>query len=128
MGQFSFSGAENHNKCKRTRREVCLEKMDRSIPWERLESTIEPFCPKAGNGRRPYPMSTMLRIHCLQQWCCLSDPTMEAELSEIALIRQFSGLSFGCLIPDETIILKFRHMLEQHCLTHLILTEVTDYI
>ena len=25
------------------------------------------FC-KAGNGRRPYPLETMLRIHCMQHW------------------------------------------------------------
>ena len=64
--------------------------MDRSIPWDRFESIIEPFYPKAGNSRRPYALSTMLRIHCLQQWYCLSDPTMEEELSEIASMRQFA--------------------------------------
>ncbi len=34
---------------------------------------IEPFYPKAGNGRRPYPLETMLRIHCMQHWYNLSD-------------------------------------------------------
>ncbi|WP_353377558.1 transposase, partial [Klebsiella pneumoniae] len=29
--------------------------------------------PKAGNGRRPYPLETMLRIHCMQHWYNLSD-------------------------------------------------------
>jgi IS5 family transposase len=128
VDQLSFSDAEHHNKRKRTRREIFLDEMDRSIPWGRLESIIEPFYPKAGNGRRPYPLITMLRIHCLQQWYCLSDPTMEEELSEITSMRQFAGLASGCPIPDETTILKFRHLLEQHNLTRLILTEITDYL
>ncbi len=38
-------------KKRRTRRELFLEKMDGLIPWERLESRIEPFYPKAGRGR-----------------------------------------------------------------------------
>ena len=66
MDQLSFSDAEHHNKRKRTRREISLDEMDRSIPWDRFELIIEPFYPKAGNGRRPYALSTMLRIHCLQ--------------------------------------------------------------
>jgi IS5 family transposase len=128
VDQLSFSDAEHHNKRKRTRREIFLDEMDRSIPWDRIESIIEPFYPKAGNGRRPYPLSTMLRIHCLQQWYCLSDPTMEEELSEIASMRQFAGLPSGFPIPDETTILKFRHLLERHNLTRLILNEITDYL
>ena len=97
MDQLSFSDAERYNKRKRTRREIFLDEMDRSMPWDRLESIIEPYYPKAGNGRRPYPLSTMLRIHCLQQWYCLSDPTMEEELSEITSMRQFRGSCLAAL-------------------------------
>ena len=38
---------EHEIKKRRTRREVFQEKMDGLIPWERLESRIEPFYPKA---------------------------------------------------------------------------------
>jgi hypothetical protein len=50
---------------------------------------IEPFYPKAGNGRRPYPLETMLRIHCMQHWYNLSDGAMEDALYEIASMRLF---------------------------------------
>ena len=43
-----------------------LEKMD-SL---RLH---EPFYAKAGRGRRPYPLSVMLRVHCVQLFYNLSD-------------------------------------------------------
>jgi IS5 family transposase len=55
------------------------------------DPVIEPFYPKAGNGRRPYPLETMLRIHCVQHWYNLSDGAMEDALYEIASMR---------LLPD----------------------------
>jgi len=67
MKQLSFSDAEYGGKRKRTRREVFLAEMHRAVPWSRLEALIAPHYPKAGGGRRPYPLATMLRIHCLQQ-------------------------------------------------------------
>src|SRR6478735_11189547 len=115
MKQLSFSDAEYGGKRKRTRREVFLAEMHRAVPWPQLEALIEPHYPKAGGGRRPYPLATMLRIHCLQQWYGLSDPAMEEELYEIASMRQFAGLSLARgSVPDETTILNFRHLLEQH--------------
>lgn len=41
-----------------------------------MVEVIEPFYPKAGNGRWPYPLETMLRIHCMQHWYNLSDGAM----------------------------------------------------
>ena len=60
MDQPTFSGLEYQGKKRKTRREVFLERMDGLIPWQRLEDRIHPFYPKAGNGRRPYPLSVML--------------------------------------------------------------------
>ena len=51
--------------------------MEGLIPWQSLEDRIRPFYPKAGNGRRPYPLSVMLRVHCVQLFYNLSDPGME---------------------------------------------------
>ena len=40
-----------------------------------------------GNGRRPYPLSTMLRIHFMQNWYNMEDPAMEDALYEIRSAR-----------------------------------------
>ena len=129
MKQLSFSDAEYGGKRKRTRREVFLAEMSRVVPWKGLEAVIEPHYPKAGLGRRPYALSTMLRIHCLQQWYALSDPAMEEELYEIASMRQFAGLSLaGGSVPDETTILNFRHLLERHGLAVRIFDAVKAHI
>ena len=75
--QLSFADVEHEAKRKKTRREVFLDEMDKVVPWVELEALIEPFYPKAGKGRRPYPLKTMLRIHLMQQLYALSDPAME---------------------------------------------------
>ncbi len=67
--------------------------------------------PKAGNGRRPYPLETMLRIHCMQHWYNLSDGAMEDALYEIASMRLFARLSLDSALPDRTTIMNFRHLL-----------------
>lgn len=57
----------------------------------------------------------MLRIHYLQQWFGLSDPAMEEALHEVPLYREFFRLDgVTTRLPDETTILRFRHLLERH--------------
>jgi len=57
----------------------------------------------------------MLRIHLLQQWFTLSDPLMEEMLIDTPCFRRFAGIDMVSeRIPDETTILNFRHLLEEH--------------
>lgn len=57
----------------------------------------------------------MLRIHFLQQWFGLSDPAMEEALFDVPLYREFVRLPEGSVrLPDESTILRFRHLLEKH--------------
>ena len=66
MHQPTFGDLEYESKKGKTRREIFLERMDGLIPWGLLEERIRPHYPKAGRGRRPYELSSMLRIHCVQ--------------------------------------------------------------
>jgi len=128
MKQLSFSDAEHAGKRKQTRREVFLAEMEQVVPWKALLAQIEPHYPKAGRGRHPYALETMLRIHLLQQWYALSDPAMEEALYEIASMRQFARLSLLEAIPDETTILNFRHLLERHGLAAKLLEAVNCHL
>jgi IS5 family transposase len=57
----------------------------------------------------------MLRIHFMQQWFTLSDPAMEEALHDVPLFREFAGLdNWNTRLPDESTILRFRHLLEKH--------------
>ena len=59
---------------KRTRKREFLDEMNRVVPWAQLIALIEPHYPKGKTGRPPMGISTMLRIHFMQQWFGLSDP------------------------------------------------------
>ena len=59
------------------KRELFLDQMNQVVPWSELLSLVEPFYPKAGNGRQPVGLAIMLRTYFLQQWFGLSDPGME---------------------------------------------------
>ena len=128
MKQMSFSDAEFAGKKKQTRRERFLGEMDKVVPWKPLLNLIEPHYPMAGKGRRPYPLSTMLRVHLMQNWFGLSDPAMEEALYEIASMRIFAGLSMSGPIPDETTILNFRRMIEESELAPDILSAINKHL
>ena len=128
MDQMTFSEAEYEIKKRKTRREKFLEEMDILLPWSQLEEAIEPFYPKAGNGRKPYPLIVMLRVHCMQLFYNLSDPAMEDSLYEIEPMRRFAGLRISDPLPDETTILKFRHLLEQHGLGNQLFNEIGKHL
>ncbi|WP_304951656.1 IS5 family transposase [Sulfitobacter sp.] len=129
MNQPSFATLDYQTKKKQTKREKFLDEMDGVIPWAGIEALIEPHYPKAGNGRRPYRLSTMLRIYFLQQWYQLSDPGAEEALYDIQSMRQFAGFDLGRdAIPDETTILNFRHLLERHDLTKALFEAVTKHL
>lgn len=123
--QRTFAGLAWESKKKVTRRERFLAEMDAVIPWNRFFDRIAPHYPKAGQGRPPLGLEKMLRIYFLQQWFDLSDPGAEEALYDSEAMRRFVGLDLGeDSIPDETTILKFRHLLEAHRLTEDLFTEV----
>jgi len=129
MTQLSFATLDHRNKKKQTKRERFLGEMDAVVPWATLVGLIEPHYPKAGKGRRPYPLDVMLRIYFLQQWYQLSDPGAEEALYDIQSMRAFAGLELGRdAIPDETTILNFRHLLEAHDLTKAIFDAVSAHL
>jgi len=112
-------------KGKVTRRERFLAEMDAVIPWARLLALIEPHYPKAGNGRQPLGLGKMLRIYFLQQWFNLSDPQVEDAIYDSESMRRFARVELGDdVVPDETTILRFRHLLERHGLTSAIFEEI----
>ena len=75
----------------------------------------KPYRPKGENGRPPVGLERMLRITFLQQWFNLSDPGAEEVLYEPVSMCRFVSIDLGREpVPDETTILKFRHLLEKH--------------
>jgi IS5 family transposase len=109
----TMNGFERYSK--KTRRAVFFEEMEQVVPWAELRALIEPYYPKAGNGRPPVGVERMLRIYFLQQWFNLSDPAVEEALYDSAVMRSFVGIDLGREpVPDETTVCRFRHLLEEH--------------
>ncbi|MCA1791381.1 MAG: IS5 family transposase [Thioalkalivibrio sp.] len=127
--QLTFGDAEGLGQRKRTRREIFLAEMEQVVPWRALLTLIEPHYPKMGRpGRQPYALSTMLRIHFLQQWYALSDPAMEEALYEIPTLRRFAQLGGLDDVPDETTILNFRRLLEKYDLARKLFNRVNAHL
>jgi len=123
--QRTFASLAWNGKGKVTRRERFLAEMDAVIPWSRLVRLIEPHYPKAGQGRQPLGLEKMLRIYFLQQWFNLSDPQAEDAIYDSESMRRFAGVELGDdVVPDETTILRFRHLLEKHRLSKGIFAEI----
>jgi IS5 family transposase len=114
---------------KRTRKRVFLDEMERVVPWAALVALVEPHAPEGKKGRPPFPVEVMLRIHFMQQWFTLSDPAMEEGLHDVPLYREFAGLdNWTTRLPDETTILRFRHLLEKHKLAADMLALINDLL
>jgi IS5 family transposase len=125
MKQATLGSTDWALKVKVTRRAKFLAEMDAVIPWSRLLAIIEPHYPKAPQGRPPHPLPRMLRIYFMQQWFNLSDPAMEDALYDSESMRRFAGIDLTAdLVPDETTILRFRHLLEKHKLAQQLFAEV----
>lgn len=125
---LASSGFERYRKP--TRRDQFLSEMNTVVPWQKLTALIEPMYPSGeGAGRPPVGLERMLRIHFLQHWFNLSDPSVEEALYDSRAMREFVGIDLGREpVPDETTICKFRHLLEAHALGPQIFAAVNAHL
>jgi IS5 family transposase len=125
MKQRSLANTGFELVTKRTRKREFLDEMNLVVPWAELIGLITPHAPSGKTGRPPFAVATMLRIHFMQQWFGLSDPAMEEALHDVPLYREFSGLDAGITrLPDESTILRFRHLLEANDLSQQLLATI----
>ena len=74
-----------------TKRDAFLATMEQIVPWAELCSVIEPYYPKAGNGRPPVGLERMLRMSVVQPWFNLADAACEDALLDSTALRRFVG-------------------------------------
>lgn len=100
---------------KKLRCEKFLSEMDRVMPWEEFARSVEPYYPEHDLGRKRKELRMMLKILCLEQWYTLSDPAMEDAIYDRCSFQKFLGIDLlSDVVPDETTICRFRHLLEEH--------------
>lgn len=130
MRQKSFADGSFEKPRKPTRRERFLGEMEEVIPWAELCAVIAPYYPKNdGAGRPTVGLERMLRLHFVQHWFGMSDPATEESVYDSRAIREFVGIDLGReTAPDESTILKFRHLLEAHNLGDRLFALIGDYL
>lgn len=125
MKQTTLATAGFAAYSKTTRKEAFLKRMDALVPWQAFTDLIEPHYPKAGNGRPPRSLLTMLRMYCIANWFELSDVACEDALYDTDCFRRFCGVDLGLEgVPDATTLLHFRHLLERHQIGQAIFAKV----
>lgn len=125
MKQISLASAGFELATKRTRKREFLDEMNLVVPWTELIALVQPHAPAGKTGRPPFAVATMLRIHFMQLWFGLSDPAMEEALHDVPLYREFARLDAGITrLPDESTILRFRHLLEANELSVQLLATI----
>ena len=124
---LATGGFDAHSKT--TRKAAFLARMDKLMPWTALSDLIEPHYPKAGNGRPPRLLATMLRMYFVANWFNLADEACEDALYDIAAFRDFCHVDLGREgVPDATTLLNFRHLLETHQLGAAIFAKVGELL
>ena len=116
-----------HNKTLRCER--FLLEMDHIVPWKALIRKIEPYYEEKKTGRKRKELKLMLKIYFLQQWYNLSDPGAEEAIYDRNSFQKFLDMDLlSEIVPDETTICKFRHLLEEHKLQKKFLKIVNDFL
>jgi IS5 family transposase len=97
-----------------------LDEMNLVVPWAELVSLIAPHAPAPGakGGRPPFAAGDHAAHSLPAAVVQPEDPAMEEALYDMALFREFVGLDARLSnLPDESTILRFRHLLEEHKLS-----------
>jgi len=76
--------------------------------------------------RQTREKKSRLCIYCMQQWYSRSGPSMGSALYDVATTRLLADPSPDKAIPDNTTILQFHQLLEQHGLARQIFEELNQ--
>lgn len=89
--------------------------MEKVVPWNAFQAEIEPYYTEKETGRKRMDLVMMLKIYFLQQWYGLSDREAEEMVYDRNSFQKFLGIDLlSQTVPDDTTILHFRHLLEEH--------------
>ena len=121
--------AEFRRYSKKTRGEQFLEEMEAVMPWAELFWLVAPHYSKGRWAASRWASTSCWGSTFLQQRFALSEPAVEDALYESPVLRRFVGIDLGrAPVPDETTILNFRHLLEEHDLCGQMLDAVNLYL
>lgn len=84
------------------------------MPWDELESRLEPHYHTRRVGRRPIPLRIMLRLHVLQRLHNYSDQQAVDVVADSLSAMAFCDLDITVdTVPDRSVLTRFRHWLDE---------------
>lgn len=103
-----------------------LDRIAGAVDWAALEVVLRPLRNRRSDAGAPgYPPVLLLRCLLLGLWHGgLSDPALEAALSDRLSFRRFVGLSLDDPTPDHSTLWRFRAALEETGLAEAALAEI----
>lgn len=107
IGQLGFADAA---AVRPARGRDTLGEIDRLVDWAPIERLLDGIH-ASSRGEPAYPPLMMFKVLLLQRWHGLSDPQMEAALSDRLSFLRFAGLSLDDATPDHSTIWRFREHL-----------------
>lgn len=125
IGQLDWMDAGLSGR--RNRRVEALEGLLRLVDWTRFDALLSGIH-AARKGEASYPPLMMFKVLLLQRWYGLSDPGMEAALSDSLSFMAFAGLSLRDATPDHTTIWRFRQELGKDGLLERLLAELNSQL
>ena len=127
MKQQSFSDVEYANRRRKSKREIFLDSMNESIPWDEWVAYIRPYYYKGKRGRRPRDLELMLRMYLLQHWFGLSDEGIEEAVLDSYSMRSFLGINFiDEQVPGASTLFRFRHLMKEHGIDKKIFADLEE--
>lgn len=87
-----------------------LSEIDGLVDWAALARLLDPIH-RSARGEASYPPLVMFKALLLQTWHGLTDPGLEAALSDRLSFMRFCGLSLEDRTPDHSTIWRFREAL-----------------
>ncbi len=125
--QINFTDLEYNSRRRTTKRQKLLNRLQKTLPWEKWKSDLEAIRPEKRTGRRPTDPLILLKMFFLRQWYALSDETVVDAIYDSYAMKSFLGIDFGAAqVPDPSTLGKFRRRLKSSGLEEKILAEAKE--
>jgi transposase len=127
---LSFSDLELSLKKTRNNTLECLKKLDQTIDWSRIESTLLKNYPTGKNKKGPQAYSPLMLFKCrlLRIWFQIkSDVELESLINDRFSFKKFIGLPMRKPAPDSSTFSRFRKRLTS-VKYDMVLSDISDQL
>jgi IS5 family transposase len=105
-----------------------LAQIDRLVDWAPIEALLGGLVKPKAKGEAAYPPLVLFKALLLQRWHGLSDPQLEAALSDRLSFLRFCGLSLEDRVPDHSTLWRFRQKLADSRLDEALMAQLDSQL